>query len=1417
MQGSSGLTELRATPIHPRISESISCLRFSTREELLWSGTESGALYGLQSPSLNRYCCSQSHASRICGLALYGDGAASVSSTTICYHAVGGLCHLRYTNAKGSMAACEVESSGASRLLVGGLAAGEGTAGQVSVLDLSTGQFTHQGEVAGGVQQLKGGIGRGLIAAGVPSGQVVLLDPRTGFAQQASMAAHAGGLACMDARSDLVATCGRSTRQGHVVPDIYLKVFDIRSTPRVLSSVQFRAGPAMLAFHPKFTSTLLVASPAGVFSLIDAQISAYQQTMQVETEGDTIQCCAISSTGEVIAFGGNGGYAHIWAGRRDAHVNAMSQPLPPPAPRAPPRATLAEHDSFARAPQYALSEGKLLSALDTTTVASKYPAPRVIDMQLLGTVRQVDFIGFVANPHYGASKPAGEATRKAAPMRNKRAKPKAPISDRRELARREGRAKAGTLLPGRYRAMRIKQQTGVRYEQFDFGYYNRTRFAGLENDLANCYANPLLQVLYFMPAFREAMLAHVPSADKEFSLTGELALLFRMLHSAQSEACQAANLLRALRQSRDARALGLVEGQLQPGKDGNDIEMTTSLDPILMRRIHSLQRFLLGNLHRESSPEATAASPAKPAAQNGSAASTKGSEVSAAEAVQPSSFVKELFGLGMRQRTVSTTRQGLEKTADTTVFQLELKYPPASERPAMPGSSGTKKGSSGPAAPANKSRPSFSDLLQGALRPQSELRVWWDDSLGYQTVRQTCVPTSLPQVLVVGTGVQDADDVAWWQPLPATSPQGSPQDKSKAGEKDARPSSGQDQAEPTKPWTPWFVSVSSQPEEWRVDVREGATLDEVVRGTASSGQPPPPGSIREMYELTAVIALVRDMEGMGSPSGLATKEAADDGHLLAHIKVLPPYLDPERGVLPDRLTGPSPRHAALARMTPQPSQGLPIFPKIDTPLPTASGTEIACSMSPPQPPPLTLTPGQQAEVAADAAAVQGHPAGSAGSDAPEHNLPDDLDDLPDTLDEDPSPMVPGASAEGSVASHTDNNDQDDRQRLDGSEAAASTASSSIERQGSAASSAGTSTSRVEGTKKLSPDADVLGSPLKLKNLRVPRGPYRTGSGTSLPGTPSTPSHVRGGCNPQWMLFNDFCVTVCSPAEVLQLFGGSKIPCLLYYTRVTSVQQSKDIGPPQPAPVLTPETFSSLCSAQPVQGANARLRAPSCVPLSLEELQQPQLLLGLDAEFVALSAPHANIKRSTEVEARPSRLGLARVSMVRGSSGERQHQACIDDYIASREPVYDHLTKYSGLEPGDLDPAMSPYPLITLRQAYLKLRFLVDRGSIFVGHGLKKDFRMLNIVVPANQVVDTVELFHARNARKLSLRFLASYLLNLDIQAITHDSITDARTALQLFQVYQKLQADGTFEAKLAEMYRWGQQFGWEPGPRDTHT
>lgn len=43
-------------------------------------------------------------------------------------------------------------------------------------------------------------------------------------------------------------------------------------------------------------------------------------------------------------------------------------------------------------------------------------------------------------------------------------------------------------------------------------------------------------------------------------------------------------------------------------------------------------------------------------------------------------------------------------------------------------------------------------------------------------------------------------------------------------------------------------------------------------------------------------------------------------------------------------------------------------------------------------------------------------------------------------------------------------------------------------------------------------------------------------------------------------------------------------------------------------------------------------------------------------------------------------------------------------------------------------------------AYLCVRRLVDRGCKLVGHGLVKDFRIIDIVVPPKQVIDTVELY-----------------------------------------------------------------------------
>ena len=81
--------------------------------------------------------------------------------------------------------------------------------------------------------------------------------------------------------------------------------------------------------------------------------------------------------------------------------------------------------------------------------------------------------------------------------------------------------------------------------------------------------------------------------------------------------------------------------------------------------------------------------------------------------------------------------------------------------------------------------------------------------------------------------------------------------------------------------------------------------------------------------------------------------------------------------------------------------------------------------------------------------------------------------------------------------------------------------------------------------------------------------------------------------------------------------------------------------PRRAP-LEPAAFRALCEEAPLQGAAGRPPRPSFRPLTVAEEPRTGMLLGLDAEFVALSQPEIQVIGC----APPSRGSVWSVSMER---------------------------------------------------------------------------------------------------------------------------------------------------------------------------
>lgn len=413
------------------------------------------------------------------------------------------------------------------------------------------------------------------VCCGTSQGTVQLRDPRSLHVEH-KLSAHHGGLIDIQADQHLIYSIGWTLRQGRRVAESFIKAHDLRSM-QALVPIPMTApgGPAWLAIHPKRPSLLAVATPQSQFQMVDMTNPGLSQFYAFSSNA-YVTSMAFSSSAEALAFGESDGTVRLWStasGSTLPRFNAYpTAPVQMPD-RVPPPPSVEWSDdtplSSVGMPHY---DKPLLSRLEYdklwTNASPLFTMQAKHDDKLLTehaqSVQGLQYAPLprpwrgmrnklVATDHvesrldrHGKLKPGAAARIRSGAQGTRRVPVVVRSSD-------------AEAMPEHYGAVTIHySRFGV--EDFDFAFYNKTPYSGLETDIGASYANAYLQALHYAVPFRAFAKRHILMAcDVDDCLLCEAGFLFRMLEDARGVHCQASNLLRVLARQPAAASHGLLD------------------------------------------------------------------------------------------------------------------------------------------------------------------------------------------------------------------------------------------------------------------------------------------------------------------------------------------------------------------------------------------------------------------------------------------------------------------------------------------------------------------------------------------------------------------------------------------------------------------------------------------------------------------------------------------------------------------------------------------------------------------------------------------------------------------------------------------------------------------------------------------
>eukprot|EP00457_Paulinella_chromatophora_P015260 gb/GEZN01015845.1/.p1 GENE.gb/GEZN01015845.1/~~gb/GEZN01015845.1/.p1 ORF type:complete len:278 (+),score=34.44 gb/GEZN01015845.1/:116-835(+) len=141
-----------------------------------------------------------------------------------------------------------------------------------------------------------------------------------------------------------------------------------------------------------------------------------------------------------------------------------------------------------------------------------------------------------------------------------------------------------------------------------------------------------------------------------------------------------------------------------------------------------------------------------------------------------------------------------------------------------------------------------------------------------------------------------------------------------------------------------------------------------------------------------------------------------------------------------------------------------------------------------------------------------------------------------------------------------------------------------------------------------------------------------------------------------------------------------------------------------------------------------------------------------------------------------RSALARCSIV-----DWHGKVLYDRYVRPREQITDYRTHVSGIGPKHMTKA---HGAIQFQQAQKEIHEIL-KDKVIVGHALKNDLDALLLSHPKHCLRDTAKCKLICPARPRKLSHIVQETLHKTIQVGKHDSVEDARAALEVYQSYRK--------------------------------